>query len=106
MSQDEEDMVIGKTVREKAELTKKLATIDAKLRGFAAAFGSFSREIGDRTGHSEFITEPTSKEPLLISPVLAECGDLRGVADLVDERIETYRRLRETLGLLERMGVK
>ena len=106
MSQNEQDAVIGRTIREKAELTKELATIDANLRQLAAAFGGFSVEISERTSRGSTTTEPTSEEPLLIPPVLAECGEFHRVARLVDERRETYRRLRETLGLLEQMGVK
>jgi hypothetical protein len=102
MSPDEQDAIIGKTVREKAALDRTLATLDKELRDLSTYFKDLHDQIRQRIAYD---SEP-NPESIIIPPAVRKYADLSKLVSLLDERDNTNRQLQTTVSQLEKMGVR
>jgi len=99
MTAEEQDTIIGKTVRERGELRVTLMVTDKELETLRTYFKKLDEEIRDRIAYHAKL------EPIAVPAAISKYADLSRLVELVNERIKTYKEIEFADELLRRMGV-
>ena len=102
MSPEEQDAIVGKTVREKAALERELATTDKLLKDIAAELITLAREIDEWTAP----VLPAPGRSFGFHGTLQKYADVSKISELVKERTDTWRKLQDVISHLSAMGVR
>ena len=103
MSPDEQDAIVGKTVREKADIERQLATTDKLLSDIATELLALAGEI------NEWIAPvaPNPGRPFFASySTLHRYADFSKIVNLAHERRSASLKLRNVLSHLSAMGIR
>lgn len=104
MSTDEQDALIGKAVRERAQLRTQLAALDAALNDVSRYFEKLAGEIKDRVRQQPNF--PALYAPIEVPAGIAKYADLSGLTIALKERARTMHELQSANDLLKRMGTE
>jgi len=98
MSKDEQDLLIGKTVREESDLSKELASIDQKLAAISEGLRTLAYEI-NKGSLAQIV-------PVVVPDSLNKHIDLEQIVSIANSRIEIDRKLKTARAYLVRMGLR
>src|SRR5438093_8462935 len=102
MTTEEKDALVGRTIREEAELEVELAATDKLITETIEALDTYTAAIKQRIAQ----VNDGAQERLWTPAVAAKYCDLSKLTALVNTRIETAQKLRQVSEILSRLSVR